>query len=200
MKCWTAAQLAAFLGWAREHSQHTALWHVLAHTGMRRGELLALRWRDVDLDAGTLSIRRSAGMVRNAGESAGVVAGEAGFEGNPVNWLLDESGNPGLYCAFRDQPPGGLVLSRTAEIEAVDAGMTVRIDGGPVLADDASYFIMSIDVPGKDLAECEIHEDPPPGWPFREFWLPPELANSHIDSLAFDSDDGEEVRSDLVGR
>ena len=36
---------------------------------MRRGEVLALRWRDVDLDAGTMSIRRSAGMVRVAGGS-----------------------------------------------------------------------------------------------------------------------------------
>ena len=47
----------------------TPLWHVLAYTGMRRGEALALRWRDVDLDAATVSVRRSAGMVRIAGKS-----------------------------------------------------------------------------------------------------------------------------------
>ena len=28
-------------------------------TGMRRGELLALRWRDVDLDAGRLKVEQS---------------------------------------------------------------------------------------------------------------------------------------------
>ena len=43
---------------------------------MRRGEALALRWRDVDLDAGTLSVRRSAGMIRNAGEGAEVTEGD----------------------------------------------------------------------------------------------------------------------------
>jgi integrase len=43
---------------------------------MRRGEALALRWRDVDLDAGTVSVRRSAGMVRNAGEGAEVHEGD----------------------------------------------------------------------------------------------------------------------------
>ncbi len=77
MTCWSAAQLAAFLSWADSPngSQHAAPWHVLAHTGMRRGEALALRWRDIDLDAGTVSIRRSAGMVRNAGEGAEVAEG-----------------------------------------------------------------------------------------------------------------------------
>jgi integrase len=76
MHAWTVGQLAAFLAWAREHAQAGyPLWHVLAHTGMRRGEALALRWRDVDLDAATARIRRSAGMIRNAGEGAGVVEG-----------------------------------------------------------------------------------------------------------------------------
>ena len=76
MHPWTAGQLAAFLGWAEANSQSYALWHLLAMTGMRRGEALALRWRAVDLDAGTVSVRRSAGMVRNAGEGAEVHEGD----------------------------------------------------------------------------------------------------------------------------
>ena len=40
---------------------------------MRRGEALALRWRDVDLEAGAIGVRRSAGMVRVAGEGASIV-------------------------------------------------------------------------------------------------------------------------------
>ncbi|GII94748.1 tyrosine-type recombinase/integrase [Sinosporangium siamense] len=68
MHPWTAGQLRAFLGWARDHSGHYAAWYVLAMTGMRRGELLALRWRDLDLDAGTASIRRSVGVVRVKGQ------------------------------------------------------------------------------------------------------------------------------------
>ncbi len=75
MHPWDAGQLAAFLGWAEGKSQSYPLWHLLAMTGMRRGEALALRWRDVDLEAGTVSVRRSAGMVRVAGEGADVVEG-----------------------------------------------------------------------------------------------------------------------------
>ena len=58
---------ARFLDWSADHSQVHAAWYVLAYTGMRRGELLALRWRDVDLDAGTISVRRSVGIVRVKG-------------------------------------------------------------------------------------------------------------------------------------
>ena len=70
MTCWSAGQLDAFLGWAEGNSQYYPLWFVLAYTGMRRGEPLALRWRDIDVDAGTIAVRRSVGSVRFAGEEA----------------------------------------------------------------------------------------------------------------------------------
>jgi integrase len=68
MRPWTAGQLRAFLDWSAAHSQLHAAWHVLACTGMRRGELLALRWRDIDLDAATVSVSRSLGTVRSKGQ------------------------------------------------------------------------------------------------------------------------------------
>ena len=73
MTCWSSAQLAAFLAWSGQHAQDHALWRVLAYTGMRRGEALSLRWRDIDPDAATVRIRRSAGMVRIAGEGAEMI-------------------------------------------------------------------------------------------------------------------------------
>jgi integrase len=76
MTCWSAGQLAAFLAWSAQHSQSHPLWLVLASTGMRRGEALALRWRGADLDAATISVRRSAGIVRIAGESMEITEGD----------------------------------------------------------------------------------------------------------------------------
>jgi integrase len=75
MHCWTASQLSAFLGWTKDNSSLRTAWTVLAMTGMRRGELLALRWRDIDFTKGTITVRRSVGVVRHAGESVAIVEG-----------------------------------------------------------------------------------------------------------------------------
>jgi integrase len=40
-------------------AEDRAAWATFMLTGLRRGELLALRWQDVDLDAGTLRVERS---------------------------------------------------------------------------------------------------------------------------------------------
>jgi len=62
----TAEQLRAFLRWNRDvyGDELHALWAVLAGTGMRRGEALALRWSDIDLASKRISIRRAADHTR----------------------------------------------------------------------------------------------------------------------------------------
>jgi integrase len=73
---WTAAQLAAFLSWAEACGRTDAVaWRVLAYTGARRGEVLALRWRDLDVEKSRLSIRRSVGLVLTKGQGAEYVEG-----------------------------------------------------------------------------------------------------------------------------
>ena len=44
--------------WAQDDDWGTLVWLVMV-TGMRRAELLALRWSDVDLDAGIVTVRRN---------------------------------------------------------------------------------------------------------------------------------------------
>ena len=57
MLTWTADELRTFL-LCSESETISPLWRLAAQTGMRRGELLGLRWSDVNLEAGRISIRQ----------------------------------------------------------------------------------------------------------------------------------------------
>ena len=58
MKTLTADQLSAFFREAKETGVYELYYLDLA-TGLRRGELLGLKWTDVDLDRGILKIQRA---------------------------------------------------------------------------------------------------------------------------------------------
>lgn len=60
IRAWDAAQLSVFLDAVRSHRLHPAF-HLAAHTGMRRGEVLGLRWQDLDLQRGASLRSSSAG-------------------------------------------------------------------------------------------------------------------------------------------
>lgn len=59
---WEPAELGAFLDYAASH-RLGVLFEVLAMTGLRRGEAVGLRWRDVDLDGGVLWVRQAVVQV-----------------------------------------------------------------------------------------------------------------------------------------
>ena len=59
------AEAAIFLAMARE-SKHFAAFYLALSTGMRRGELLALRWKDIDFEAEQLTVNQ--GLVRISGK------------------------------------------------------------------------------------------------------------------------------------
>jgi integrase len=79
MHPWTADHLRMFLNWARDNarafSHAYTLWFLLAHTGMRRGEALALRWRDIDFDAGTIAVRKSISKPHVKGQKGKIIEG-----------------------------------------------------------------------------------------------------------------------------
>lgn len=58
LRFWEPAELALFLNLVEGHHLGTA-WHLAAMTGMRRGEVLGLRWKDVDLNAARVSVRQA---------------------------------------------------------------------------------------------------------------------------------------------
>jgi integrase len=52
---WTAAQAHAFLSFVESHRLYAG-WLLIITTGMRRSELLGLRWQHVNLDAGLVAV------------------------------------------------------------------------------------------------------------------------------------------------
>ncbi len=60
MRVWNAADVGRVLRAAVDDPLE-ALWRLAIYTGMRRGELLAVKWSDLDLDAGAMFVQRSLG-------------------------------------------------------------------------------------------------------------------------------------------
>lgn len=63
VKSWDAADLRRFMAVAQEDG-YSPLWLLAVHTGMRQGELLGLRWQDVDLDRGVAHVVQALPTVR----------------------------------------------------------------------------------------------------------------------------------------
>lgn len=64
-RSWTPGEVAVFLE-ATKNDQWSTMWRILAVTGMRRGEVLGLRWPDVDLVESTLRVVWQRTMVNGA--------------------------------------------------------------------------------------------------------------------------------------
>jgi len=63
MMIWDVKQAQQFLREAAQ-SRYGPIWIVALATGMRRGELLGLRWQDVDFERKVLSVRQTIGVVK----------------------------------------------------------------------------------------------------------------------------------------
>ncbi len=61
MLTWTREELTAFLDFVKGERDF-ALWWVAAYTGMRRGELLGLRWSDVKWELSSISVQQQLGL------------------------------------------------------------------------------------------------------------------------------------------
>ena len=67
---WNAEEARRFLA-AAESDTHRALWVLALATGLRRGELLGLRWQDLDLDAGRLTVKQALVMLKGKTHHSG---------------------------------------------------------------------------------------------------------------------------------
>jgi len=67
MRVWDVAQAQAFLAVAYK-SAYGPIWMLALATGLRRGELLGLRWRDIDVERRVLHVRQTVGALRGRPE------------------------------------------------------------------------------------------------------------------------------------
>ncbi|WP_214365637.1 tyrosine recombinase XerC [Pseudonocardia sp. H11422] len=119
---WSADEVQRFLGEAADDRLHAA-WRLSLY-GLRRGEVLGLRWEDLDLEAGTLSIRRARVLVE------GQVLEQEPKTRNGVRTLpLDDELLAALHALKLSQK-----RERLAAGEAYDASGHVVVDelGAPV--------------------------------------------------------------------
>lgn len=117
---WTHDQLRAFLAWSAGNSELHTAWTVAAMTGVRRGELLALRWRDVNFDERTLSVRRSVVLVKRKGQGERKVEKPTKTEKPRVIDLDDDT--VALLRAYRRERAGlALQLGRSDALVFGDA-------------------------------------------------------------------------------
>jgi integrase len=110
-RVWTGEQLRMFLESVRDDRMHAA-WHLLATTGMRRGELLGLRWSDVDLDARRLHVEQALTVV-----------------GGKPTWTLVKTDRGSRVVALDQVTVAVLRAHRTTQLEE-------RMVAGPVWHED----------------------------------------------------------------
>jgi integrase len=80
---WTPEQLGSFLDAIADERLY-GLYHLVAMTGLRRGEAIGVRWGDVDLDAGEMRVAQSITMVQRQ-----LVVGEPKTKGSARVLPLD---------------------------------------------------------------------------------------------------------------
>jgi integrase len=107
-----------------------------ATSGMRRGELLELRWSDVDLDAGTASVRR----------------GKTGTSRRTIH--LPASTVAPLRARHKEQASRRLLCGPAWQDEDI---VCDRGDGGPVNADSLSHAFSEI-ADSVGLDEVRLHD------------------------------------------
>jgi integrase len=120
LRVWSPEQTRAFLA-AVANDRLFAAWLLAATTGMRRGELLGLRWKDIDLDAGVVRVAQARVRAGNR-----VVAGEPKTARGRRTLALD----PTTVAALRQHRKRQTEERLAAGPHFADSGLAFTMPGG----------------------------------------------------------------------
>jgi integrase len=137
MHIWSAAELGEFLAGISD-DRLSGAWWLLATTGMRRGEVLGLRWADIDLANGLLRITRT------------LITTEARRKGEPgMSWGTPKTAKGRRSVALDDTTVAALKAHRSRQLEERlslgasygDQDLVVCLaDGTPLHPKTLSYY------------------------------------------------------------
>jgi integrase len=148
MKTWTADELRRFLDRVRDDRLFLA-WRLAASTGLRRGELLGLRWQDVDLDAGRVSVRQTPTTVGNK-----VAFGEPKTARGKRNIALDGVTIGALRTWRARQAQERLAFGPAWQ----DTGLVFSREGGSLIHPDTFSFWFDRHVRAADIPRIRLHD------------------------------------------
>ncbi len=149
---WDFDELATFLTTAQDHRLGT-LMRTASVTGIRRGELLGLRWSDVDLKGGVLHIRRAL----NKGNDSGTLE-EPKTKHGRRSLDLDPETVKALAAWRRQQREETLQFGRMdCEANNPHGLVFTRLDGSPLDPDAVSKTFQKI-AAGAELPRIRFHD------------------------------------------
>lgn len=157
---WEPDQVATFLA-AVQGDEFRALYELAAFAGLRRGELLGLRWEDVDLASGGLNVRQSLSGL--AGESPCITCGST-HRGRRLKPPKSDAGtrwvplvHETMTALAAHQKSQGVDRARRAESYA-DHGLVFAMENGDPLRPDRVTKDFEGHAASAGLPKIKLHE------------------------------------------
>lgn len=148
MTVWSPPDVRRFLAFVNDE-RLVAMWRLFLVTGMRRGEIAGLRWIDVDLKAGRLSVRHTRVLVY-----ARAQVSEPKTKRSRRVIALD-AGTVAELRAHRERQAGEREYAQDVWVES--GYVFVREDGMPLDPDRISHlFRVAVDAAG--LPKIRMHD------------------------------------------
>jgi integrase len=104
------------------NEKYRSIFEILAHTGMRKGELNGITWGDVDLEKGVVTLRPEITKTSQAREVPLNIHASGAFRRVMGRWAKDKDKTSEKVFGFAKKTWGGKVLQQTCEKAGIPYG------------------------------------------------------------------------------